>query len=199
MQQIAQGAEAIVYKDADKIVKHRVSKGYRHPGLDLQLRKARTRREAKVLEKLSAANIPAPKLLQMDDKEMKIAMSHLPGDKLRDVFESNALLYAFALGSLLGRIHQQDIIHGDMTTSNVIVVNNQLHAIDFGLSFFSQKIEDKATDLHVLFQALESRHYSVFEESALEVEKGYAEAYPDASLVLKQLEKVELRGRNKKK
>ena len=187
-----------MYKDGEQILKHRAQKTYRHPEIDAQLRKARTRREAKVLEKLSAANIPAPKLVSMDDKDMKLAMSLIPGDKLRDVLETNALPYAFALGELLGKMHKQDIIHGDLTTSNVIVSNNKLHAIDFGLSFFSTKIEDKATDFHVLLQALQSRHYAVFDQAAQEVEKGYAEAYPDASLVLKQLEKVESRGRNKK-
>ena len=51
MEKLAQGAEAIVYRDGDKVVKHRFSKTYRHPQLDKSLRQFRTRREGKVISK----------------------------------------------------------------------------------------------------------------------------------------------------
>jgi Kae1-associated kinase Bud32 len=90
------------------------------------------------------------------------------------------------------------IIHGDLTTSNMIL-NSEVFFIDFGLSFFSEKVEDKAVDLHLLRQALESKHYKVWEECFTAVRQGYEGTANDAELVLKRLEVVESRGRYKRK
>ena len=76
---IGRGAEAIIYKEKDRVVKHRVKKGYRHSHIDSGLRKFRTRREAKVLDKLNGMNFPGPKLINMDDKDMKIDMEFIEG------------------------------------------------------------------------------------------------------------------------
>ncbi len=195
---IGKGAEAVIYKEEDRAVKHRVKKGYRHPDIDSGLRKFRTRREAKVLEKLSAIDFPGPKLIKMDDKDMKIDMEFIEGEKLRDVFEKNHIDYAEEVGKKIGRLHKEDIIHADLTTSNMIA-KDQIHFIDFGLSFFSTKDEDKAVDLHLLDRALESKHHRVYDESMKAVIKGYSLEYPGHKEVLSRLKKVKERGRNKKK
>jgi len=195
---ISQGAEAILYRDGDKVLKDRISKDYRQKELDNSLRKARTRREAKVLTKLKEIGVPGPKLLDMDDKDMRISMSFIQGDKLRDVLHKNHIKLSKEIGRKVAKLHASDIIHADLTTSNMIL-DKEIHFIDFGLSFFSTKEEDKAVDLHLLDRALESKHHEISEECMKAVLEGYKEAYPDAEKVLNRLEKVQLRGRNKQK
>ena len=73
-----------------------------------------------------------------------------------------------------------------------------LDFIDFGLGFFSNKIEDKAVDLHLLKQALESKHFKKWDENFKEVLKNY-KISKDSEKVLERLKKVESRGRYKDK
>lgn len=195
---IGQGAEAILYKEDNKVLKDRVSKDYRQKDLDNSLRKARTRREAKVLTKLKEIGVPCPELLNMDDKNMQISMSFIEGDKVRDVLHKNHIELSKEIGRKVAKLHVNDIIHADLTTSNMIL-DKEINFIDFGLSFFSTKEEDKAVDLHLLDRALESKHHEIYDECIKAVLEGYKEAYPDAEKVLNRLEKVQLRGRNKKK
>jgi Kae1-associated kinase Bud32 len=175
-----------------------VSKDYREKELDTSLRKSRTRREAKVLTKLSDMGFPGPKLLKMDDKNMKISMSFISGSKVRDVLHENHIELSKEIGRKVGQLHSKDIIHADLTTSNMILAD-EIHFIDFGLSFFSTKEEDRAVDLHLLDRGLESKHHEIYEECIAAVLEGYKEGYPEAEIVLKRLEKVKLRGRNKQK
>ncbi|HLD72041.1 MAG TPA: KEOPS complex kinase/ATPase Bud32 [Candidatus Nanoarchaeia archaeon] len=203
MLKIAQGAEAVLYRDGDRIIKERLSKGYRIPQLDENLRKFRTRREAKVLQRLKEMEFPAPHLQEFSDKRMSITMDFIPGKKLRDVFleGGNYQQLAQEFGQKVGRLHTEDIIHGDLTTSNMIVhqLTGELNFIDFGLSSFSEKIEDKAVDLFLLDRALESKHYLFYPEIFDRVVEGYKETNPEAEDVLKRFEEVCKRGRNKKK
>jgi len=96
---IGQGAEAILYKEDNTVLKDRVSKDYRQKDLDNSLRKARTRREAKVLTKLKEIGVPGPELLNMDDKNMQISMSFVEGNKLRDVLHKNHIELSKEVGS----------------------------------------------------------------------------------------------------
>lgn len=192
MELLAQGAEANVYGDATTVLKKRPVKGYRVPELDRVLRKARTRREGKVLSKLADADIPGPSLIEVDDAGMTVRMSKLQGHKLRDVFAVDLMHDA---GVVVGRLHAQHIIHADLTTSNMIV-DQKVHVIDFGLSFFSHKVEDKATDLLVLKHALWSAHYELADAAWDAFLEGY-QSYADADAVLERFAVVEKRGRNK--
>ena len=207
MLKIAQGAEAVLFEDRGTIIKERLSKAYRFPHLDEALRKFRTRREAKVLQRLEELNFPAPHLREFSDKRMSIIMDFIPGEKLRDVLgsaEESTHEYphlAREIGHKVGQLHQNDIIHGDLTTSNMIQHKDtgKLHLIDFGLSAFSGKVEDKAVDLFLLDRALESKHYQHYPDIFEKVLEGYREEYPEAVKVLERLEQVSKRGRNKKK
>jgi len=194
MELIAQGAEAKIFKDGDKIIKERSVKSYRLPFIDNKLRKFRTRREAKLLQKLEEINLPAPIFLSSDDKEMKIEMSFIEGKKVRDIMSTNL---AKEIGNKLGLLHKHDIIHADLTTSNMIL-SKEIYLIDFGLSFVSNKVEDKAVDLHLLDRALESKHHEIYEECMKLIIEGYKETYDNLE-VLERLKVVEKRGRNKKK
>lgn len=202
MLKIAQGAEAVLFEDRGTIIKERLRKNYRLPQLDEALRKFRTRREAKILQKLEELNFPAPRLKEFSDQRMSLIMDFIPGEKLRDVLQAGDDYQQLAegIGQNVGKLHQQDIVHGDLTTSNMIQHQETglIHFIDYGLSSFSQKVEDKAVDLFLLDRALESTHYQQYPEIFKEVLKGYKEAYPDAEKVLQRFEEVRKRGRNKK-
>ncbi|MEI6850166.1 MAG: serine/threonine protein kinase, partial [archaeon] len=89
-----------------------------------------------------------------------------------------------------------NIIHGDLTTSNMIYSKNEVYFIDFGLGYESSNIEDKATDLHLIKQALEAKHFKYFEKLFNSILKGY-KISKNYSLVVKRLEAVEKRGRYK--
>ncbi len=198
MEKIGSGAEAVIYLDKDNVIKDRISKSYRLPEIDTKLRRSRTRREAKVIEKLNSIGVPGPKLISMDDNSMKISMSHIKGSKVRDVLAENPIELCKEIGKKVAKLHFNGIIHADLTTSNMIL-SDEIYFIDFGLSFFSDKAEDKAVDLHLLDRALESRHFSLYPSCWKAVLEGYEKEYNESGLVLKRLEKVESRGRNKGK
>jgi TP53 regulating kinase-like protein len=195
MELIAQGAEAKLFKDGSILIKHRIKKDYRIKEIDLPLRQFRTRRESKILQKLEALKFPAPKLLKFDDKDMKIEMEFIDGKKLADHLEKlDYKKICWQIGERIAVLHKNDVIHGDLTTSNMILKGGTVYFIDFGLSFFSRRAEDKAVDLHLVKQALESKHYTIWEDCFKEI----AAAYSDKE-VLARLEKVEGRGRYKSK
>ncbi|MEE9525204.1 MAG: KEOPS complex kinase/ATPase Bud32 [Candidatus Woesearchaeota archaeon] len=198
MKQLDQGAEATISVNKDVVLKDRVAKSYRLKEIDDKLRKFRTRREAKVLNKLEELNFPSPRLHQMCDQLMQIRMDMVNGNKLRDVLYQNPLALSEEIGKKIGIMHSNDIIHGDLTTSNMIL-DNEIKFIDFGLSFFSAKEEDKAVDLHLLRQALESKHHTIWEKCFESALKGYKQTYSDHSTVFDRLKQVEARGRNKHK
>ncbi len=196
---IAQGAEAILRKDGKVLLKERIPKSYRIPAIDDKLRKLRTRSEARLLQK--AVGI-APKVLDVDDTKMLITMEYLQGDVLKHIFdtlpENKRIKLLHELGTKIGWLHEHDIIHGDLTTTNIILTADGLKLVDFGLGMISKKPEDKAVDLHLLHQALHSRHYRHSEEAFKQVLEGYKTSQGHQN-VLKQLEKVEKRGRHKQK
>lgn len=195
MIQIAQGAESKLYEDKDCIIKDRFEKKYRLKEIDQKLRKFRTKREAKILEKLS--DFSSPKLISTDKKQ-EIVMEKINGPLVKDILENDYKKLSYEIGKLVAGLHNKNIIHGDLTTSNMIF-NKKIFLIDFGLSFFSHKIEDKAVDLKLLRQALESKHYKVYKEAYNEVLKAYKKYADDSENILKRLEKVEKRGRYKGK
>ena len=100
------------------------------------------------------------------------------------------------LGKSLAKLHDNNIIHGDLTTSNLILNGKKVYFIDFGLSFHSQKIEDKAVDLHLIKEALEAKHPTISKTAYDSVIEGYKHSQ-NYNKVIHQLEIVEKRGRYK--
>ena len=199
MLKLAQGAEAIIYKDNQDIIKERFSKDYRLKHLDESLRKFRTRREAKILGKLEEMGFPAPKMKEFSDKRMSITMDFVPGEKLKDVMEQDYAKFAVEIGRKVGELHTADIIHGDLTTSNMIWNEKGMNFIDFGLAQFLDKVEDKGVDLFLLDRALASTHYQFYPEIFDKVLEGYKETNDEYAPVVERFEAVSRRGRNKKK
>jgi len=198
-----QGAEALILLNKNIIIKKRVRKSYRLKELDEKIRKLRTRSEGKILEKVFSV-IPVPKVIDVDEKEKEISMDFIQGKKLSDELESfsrvSQLKIFKKIGENISKIHNLSIIHGDLTTSNMIFneKENKIYFIDFGLGFFSNKIEDKAVDLHLLKQALEAKHFENFKKNFNELIRSY-KISEDSKKVLERLKKVESRGRYKDK
>ena len=203
MEMIAQGAEAKLFRDGDKLIKDRISKGYRIEFLDKSLRKRRSKKEAKILTKLGKMGL-SPKLIEHEDH--KITMEYIDGITLRDYINKNNYKDLMKeLGEKVAIIHNNDIIHGDLTTSNFVlkgkknIKKGNIFFIDFGLSFESIEIEHKAVDLHLLRQALESKHYQIWEDAYKIFLSVYEKNCKDGKEIIARLEEVETRGRYKHK
>lgn len=194
------GAESRVRLLKDSVVKERVPKGYRLKVIDESLRKSRTRREAKILAKLSSAGFPCPKVQDVDTKSMKLTIERIEGERLVDSLESlDYKRISVMIGENIAKMHEAGVVHGDLTTSNMILSNGKVFFIDFGLSVFSEKVEDRAVDLHLLRQALDSKHYTISDVCFRQSLESYGSSFKDSKLVLKRLAVVESRGRNKQK
>lgn len=191
------GAEARVKIGKSSVRKERIKKGYRPKKLDLTLRERRTRTEARILNEARRIGVRVPKVIKVG--KFYILMEKIDGPNLRDVLESlgeeERRKVFYDLGEQIGRLHSNHIIHGDLTTGNVILRGNDVYLIDFGLAFFSQKIEDKAVDIHLLQEALKSKHFQVWKECFEWTIQGYRSAYEDAEKVLKRVAEIEKRGR----
>ena len=195
---IQQGAEAIIYLDKKKIIKERTKKSYRITELDEKLRKARTKKEAKILKKVKGI-INSPDLIKTNDKDI-IEMTYIDGLKLSDNLEKLGYKeISKKIGEAVSRLHDIGIIHGDLTTSNMIYKKDEdkIYIIDFGLSFHSKKIEDKAVDLHLLKQALEAKHFRIYNEVINSILKNYKTE--KSKEVIERIKKIESRGRYKEK
>jgi len=124
-QTIAQGAEAIISLDKNIILKNRIQKSYRHPILDEKIRKSRTKKEAKLLEKAGKLT-KIPQVLKTE--KFKIQMQYIQGERLSETLntypKNKQIKIMQQLGKQVAKLHQEDIIHGDLTTSNIILSTN---------------------------------------------------------------------------
>ena len=201
MKILHKGAEAILYKEDNNLIKERITKGYRHKVIDKNKTKYPTRREFKLLTKAKdLINVPTP--IKVEENNSKITMEYLEGDLLKttlDIYNKNKReKVAKLIGEQIAIMHDNDIIHGDLTTSNMILKDDKVYFIDFGLGKISHKIEDKATDLKLLQQAFESKHYKHDEELIKNTLKGYKKSI-NYKETIQRLEKVNKRGRYKRK
>lgn len=199
---IYRGAEAVLYQIGNMLVKERISKGYRRPEIDLMKRRYPTRRENKLLLKCESVGVNVPKVLMLNENEFKIGVEYLKGDllkeKLDDYDKAKRKEVCIEIGKQVALMHDHNIIHGDLTTSNMILKDDKVYFVDFGLGFISEKTEDKAVDIHLLRQAFESKHFKFYEELFKDFLIGYRES-KHYSEVIDRLEKVEKRGRYKRK
>ncbi|MEA3414084.1 MAG: KEOPS complex kinase/ATPase Bud32 [Nanoarchaeota archaeon] len=196
-----QGAEAIIYLKNNKILKTRLKKSYRHPKLDKKIRTRRTKAETKILEKAGKI-IPVPKIIKSNQKNSEIEMEFIQGKKLSEYLDFFSLKkqekIMFQIGQSLFKIHNIGIIHGDLTTSNMILKKDKIYFIDFGLSFLNGKYEDKGVDLYLLKQALNAKHFRNFKTLFNQFEIGYRSIKKkEAQKVFDRLKAIEKRRRYK--
>lgn len=176
MELIAKGAEANLYLEGGQLIKHRIKKEYRITELDERLRKSRTKHEAKLLEN-AKGSIPVPSVYEVNLKENRIVMEFINGIIVKDIIDSKDDTQVENIGKKIGeyisRLHNMNLIHNDLTTSNMIMKDNEIYFIDFGLGTTSTRIEDRAMDLVVLKKSLMAAHTKKFEI----IWKGIIEGY----------------------
>lgn len=192
---IAKGAEAILYKDGEKLVKERVKKEYRIEEIDRKIRKQRTKHEAKILKSANEI-IPVPKIFKVLKNECKIEMEFIHGRTLKDFFENcsrkEITEKSEKIGNFIAKLHSKNIVHNDLTTSNMLLSNSEIYFIDFGLAIHSTRIEDKAMDLVVLKKAIKATHPKKFKEIWERILKGYkkeSNAYKEIFNRITEIEK----------
>uniref|UniRef100_A0AAZ3QYA7 non-specific serine/threonine protein kinase n=1 Tax=Oncorhynchus tshawytscha TaxID=74940 RepID=A0AAZ3QYA7_ONCTS len=216
---IKQGAEARVYRGSflgkPTIVKERFPKLYRHPLLDEKLTHRRTVQEVRSILRCRKAGISAPVVYFVDYTSHCIFLEDIVGSiTVRDHIASTPLSSAQKLpeerldqlakkmGQILAKMHDEDVVHGDLTTSNMLLKagtesgETELVLIDFGLSYISALPEDKGVDMYVLEKAFLSTHpntEALFEKLL----KAYAASSKKSHAVIKKLDEVRLRGRKR--
>ena len=187
--EIGRGAEAVITLEDGVVRKWRLPKSYRLPALDERIRQERTIREARITSDARRHGVQTPIICDVSRFELK--MEHIKGDKLKDVISPEL---SRKVGEMVGKLHKGGIVHGDLTTSNMIVVDGEICLIDFGLSFYERSVEAQGVDVHVYFQTLESTHDRP-EELIEAFRAGYIQAYPGGESVLERVKEIKARGR----
>ncbi len=205
---IARAAEAEIRRKGKIVEKIRVRKGYRNEQLDSSIRKKRTRLEARLISEARRAGVRTPAIIDTDT--FSIRMEYLKGRRLKDLpaistamrenrrfsaSQKSVIAEMFReIGEAVAKLHDAGIIHGDLTTSNMLYAEG-VYFIDFGLGFRSQRAEDKATDLYLLKEVLESTHPGIAGSAWKAILKVYREKSKDGRNVVKALEKIQKRRR----
>lgn len=190
------GAEARLKVEGSHLFKERIKKGYRIHEIDLPLRKQRTQREASLIQKAARAQIHVPRVYNVSKELMQIEMDFLQGNLIDRVIN---LQNSKKLGEEIAKLHNANIIHGDLTTSNIIVNKEKIYFIDFGLGEFSDSIEKKGVDLRVLKEAIRANHPKQADKLISAVLQSYKKHAAQSKDILKRLEQIEKRGRYKER
>lgn len=201
MRLVKKGAEALIYLDEFEgqqvLVKERIKKGYRLSELDEKLRRERTRRELKLLRRARSIGVATPQVYHVD--KSKIFMEFVKGERIKEFLNKASRKAAHQIfveiGKLAGKLHSNNLIHGDLTTSNMILRDNKIYLIDFGLGYFSKRIEDKGVDLLLLKRAIKATHSKLLSFGWKNIVRGYRQSYANAEEVLRRVEKIEERAR----
>lgn len=185
--------------DKTVVQKKRIRKSYRIKNIDDRLISYRTKEEAKLMIDARNHGVAVPIIYDVDLKNGVITMDYLRGKRIKDIFnnlsDTERARICKKIGESIAKLHNYGIIHGDITTSNMILLDDKIHFIDFGLGEKNTEVEAKGVDLHVLMEAIESTHskYSKYFEYVLE---GYKkELKQDANAVIKKIEEIVNRGR----
>ena len=162
MKIIAVGSEAVVYEKNKIIIKRRVRKNYRIREIDEKLRKKRSKAEFKIMRFLYESGLKVPRPLKYIEEKKEIWMEKIEGKRLAEEF---SVYDARDAGIAVAEMHNLGIIHGDLTTANIIKMDKKLYIIDFGLSYHSSKDEDFASDIFLFKNALKSKHNDLYKEA----------------------------------
>ena len=182
------------------LVKERVRKGYRLAQIDERLRRERTNREVKLLTDARAAGVLTPQVLESDSASGKIVMEFVDGERVKEylgrVGSAAAGKVCRLIGESVGRLHAAGMVHGDLTTSNMISrPDGKIVFIDFGLGSHTARVEDKAVDMKLLHDSLKAAHFKLLAACWKNIVEGYVKEYKNAGEVIKQIETIEGRMR----
>jgi TP53 regulating kinase and related kinases len=198
---IKRGAEADIFVISwfgeKAISKIRNAKPYRNASLDIEIRKKRTIHEGNMLSAAKLARVITPFIFYVDPKRAEIIMEWIEGENVKNIIDYEL---AVEIGRYAARMHSRNIIHGDLTTSNFIFNKNRrkLTLIDFGLSYYSERFEDKAVDVRLIKEILMSAYADRFEALYSNFLLGYKEVSGDPQLttkILNTVQEIEKRGR----
>ncbi len=125
-------------------------------------------------------------------------MEYLDGERVKDLFgkftDRELEKISIEIGRSIAKLHSYNIIHGDLTTSNMIYSKGKVYLIDFGLGEISQNIEKKAVDLRLLKEVFESTHHAQKKHFSTILE-AYTKEYKQAEGVIARMKEIEKRGR----
>jgi Kae1-associated kinase Bud32 len=201
---IGRGAEAelrlVDWMGHKAVAKRRVPKPYRLPELDCSLRQSRTKLEARLLREGRLAGVPTPLVYDVDlaEESCVLTMEFIDGEQAKRVLNglppAGARRLSRRIGEAVGRLHTGGIVHGDLTTSNMLLRAGTLHFIDFGLGALTDELEAQGVDLRVLKEAFGSTHAHLgrcFDE----IMDGYLSAYRNGAEAVARMKEIAARGR----
>ena len=203
---LKKGAEARLYlaswHDRQVVIKMRLPKKYRPAKLDLEIRSYRTVHEPQLMHEAKKAGVPTPTIFLVDLKNAAITMEFVEGKQVKqllgNISKEERQELCVEIGKLIGLLHGHGVIHGDLTTSNMILnAEGKIFLVDFGLGEKNIELEARGVDLHLMKRALQSTHYQFAEECFESVMKGYTAVLgaEETGKVLGKIREIERRGR----
>lgn len=200
---LRRGAEAELHDGKwlgrDVIIKKRVPKGYRLKELDSRIRSQRTKNETRMMLEARSKGISVPIIYDIDIIASEITMERIFGPRIKDLLntleEEKARTLARDIGKLAALLHSNDLVHGDLTTSNMLMRDDgTICVIDFSLGEKTDSVEKKGVDLHLLFEAFHSAHY-MRENLLVDLIDSYKKYYKEADIIIQRVKDIEKRGR----
>jgi TP53 regulating kinase-like protein len=203
---LKKGAEASLFltnwHDRKVIIKVRIPKKYRPLELDRQIRSYRTMHEPQLMHEAKAAGVLTPLIYKVNLAESSIIMQYIEGQQLKQILKSASKPdrqdLCIRIGESVARLHNHGLIHGDLTTSNIILTSTgNLFFVDFGLGEKNAELEAQGVDLHLLKRALQSTHFMFWEECFQDVLCGYSTivGFGLAEKIYEKIMEIERRGR----
>lgn len=203
---VKKGAEASLYL-ADwygrkVIIKTRFPKRYRPAELDEKIRSYRTMHEPVLMHEAKKAGVSTPTIFLVDPKNATIILEFIEGTQVKQLLDTvpkkKRQELCVKIGELIGKLHKHGVIHGDLTTSNMLVDGEgKIFLVDFGLGEKSVELEARGVDLHLLKRALQSTHYHFAQECFEDVLRGYSAVLDEEAPkeVIAKIVEIERRGR----
>jgi TP53 regulating kinase-like protein len=203
---LKKGAEASLFladwHGKKVVIKTRLPKKYRPAALDAVIRGYRTVHEPQLMHEAKRAGVPTPTVFMVDVKNAAVTMEFVEGKQVKQLLgcipRGERRELCFRIGELIGTLHGRGVIHGDLTTSNMILSGEgKVFLVDFGLGEKSMELEARGVDLHLLKRALQSAHYEFAAECFESIIEGYAAVVgaEETGKVLGKIKAIEKRGR----
>ncbi len=183
------------------VIKKRNPKQYREATLDASIRRERTIAESSIIHESRLAGVKVPSLIAVDLDNTSIVMTFVDGILARDGLDAMSPTgrkkFFIDLGRQVGLLHSGGIVHGDLTTSNIIASQDVPFLLDFGMAHRSSQLEDQAVDLHLLQRSISTSHTSKPSACISSLASGYRKTLGDqvARMVWRKATEISRRGR----
>ena len=189
------GAESIIregkFHEYDSIVKERIIKSYRNRELDLRLRNKRMRNEIVMLHRMMEAGLNVPSVFSINEDRMSFEMEEIPGIQASNIGKVDVEILD-EIAKCVSRLHEVDIIHGDLTLNNMILNEGNIYLIDPSMGKVSKTLTDMAYDIRLLKESM----ISIYGNDAYEkFERIYRENSERCNEVVNVLHDIEKRRR----